>query len=399
MRWGILTNGAKWRLYFSGARSVSEQFFELDLAAVLNLPGHNEGLFAYDEDQRQHWLRVFVLIFGRDSFVPTGVDPRSFHEKALAEGKFYEERVAEDLSKKVFEEVFPDLVGAIAKAAPEASMQEVREGALILLYRLLFIFFAEDRDLLPVKDARYDDYGLRERVRVDVGRRKDQNDVFSDTAARYWGHVSDLFLAIDQGDNSIGLPPYNGGLFDTARTPIVAGIRIADDVMARVVDALSFEHTDDGRKYINYRNLSVQQLGSIYERLLEYDVVMEDGAIVVGPSIFARKGSGSYYTPDELVHLILDEAISPLLDAKRMAFEGKIDSLTASALPNHRKMGQLKVYDPAVQFLDLKICDPSMGSGHFLVNLVDFLADQVIAAMAEAEIEVPEDWGDYISPG
>jgi type II restriction/modification system DNA methylase subunit YeeA len=54
--------------------------------------------------------------------------------------------------------------------------------------------------------------------------------------------------------------------------------------------------------------------------------------------------------------------------------------------------------DPATALLDLKICDPAMGSGHFLVSLVDFMADQVITAMAEAEIEAPDDWGDYISP-
>jgi hypothetical protein len=71
LRWGILTNGAKWRLYFSGARSVSEQFFELDIAAILDLPGHNDGLFALNEDDRRHWLTVFYLIFRRDAFVPS----------------------------------------------------------------------------------------------------------------------------------------------------------------------------------------------------------------------------------------------------------------------------------------------------------------------------------------
>ena len=106
LRWGILTNGEKWRLYFSGARSVSEQFLEIDLAAILDLSGHNEGLFALDEADRRHWLKVFLLIFCRDAFVPGGADPRSFHEKALEEGRLYERRVAEDLSNKVFGEVF-----------------------------------------------------------------------------------------------------------------------------------------------------------------------------------------------------------------------------------------------------------------------------------------------------
>lgn len=398
LRWGILTNGSKWRLYFSGARSVSEQFFELDIAAILDIPGHNDGLFALNEDDRRHWLKVFYLVFRREAFVPAGADPRTFHEKALEEGKFYEERVAEDLSNKVFGEVFPDLVRAIVKAAPEADLQAVREAALILLYRLLFILYAEDRDLLPVKDTRYDDYGLRNKVRLDVKERKDRNDIFSETAARYWGAMADLFIAIDQGDASIGLPPYNGGLFDQERHAILTNIRIPDAVMARVIDALSFEVTPEGRKYINYRNLSVQQLGSIYERLLEYEVTRDGENITVQPNIFARKGSGSYYTPDDLVQLILTETLEPLVEERKRAFRDKIKELEQRDLADDRKIGQLRILDPATALLDLKICDPAMGSGHFLVSLVDFMADQVIAAMAEAEIDAPEEWGDYISP-
>ena len=398
LRWGILTNGSKWRLYFSGARSVSEQFFELDIASILNVPGHNDGLFALSEAERRHWLKVFYLVFRRESFVPAGTDPRAFHEKAIDEGKFYEERVAEDLSNKVFGEVFPELVRAIINAAPDADLQAVREAALILLYRLLFILYAEDRDLLPVKDTRYDDYGLRNKVRLDVRERKDKNDVFSDTSARYWGAMADLFIAIDQGDASIGLPPYNGGLFDQERHAILTNIRIPDAVMARVIDALSFELTPEGRKYINYRNLSVQQLGSIYERLLEYEVTRDGDDITVQPNIFARKGSGSYYTPNDLVQLILTETLEPLVEERKRAFKDKIAELGQGDLPDHRKIGQLKRLDPATALLDLKICDPAMGSGHFLVSLVDFMADQVIAAMAEAELDAPEEWGDYISP-
>lgn len=398
LRWGLLTNGSKWRLYFSGARSVSEQFFELDIATVLNIPGHNGGLFALDEDARRHWLTVFYLIFRREAFVPTGTDPRTFHEKALEEGRFYEERVAEDLSNKVFGEVFPDLVRAIIAADPSADLQEVREAALILLYRLLFILYAEDRDLLPIRDSRYDDYGLRNRVRFDVKERKDRNDTFSETAARYWGAMTDLFIAIDKGDASIGLPPYNGGLFDQERHAILTNIRISDAVMARVIDAMSFERTAEGRKYINYRNLSVQQLGSIYERLLEYEVARDGDEITVRPNIFARKGSGSYYTPDDLVRLILTETLEPLVEQRKRAFREKITQLNDSDHPDDRKLSILKTFDPATKLLDLKICDPAMGSGHFLVSLVDFLADQVITAMAEAEQEAPKDWGDYISP-
>jgi hypothetical protein len=396
LRWGILTNGARWRLYYQGARSVSEQFFELDLALVLAIPQHEGGLFALTETERRHLLKVFALVFRREAFLPTPSDSRTFHQRAIAEGRFYEERVAENLSTLVFATIFPELAKAIAAAAPAAPLQEVRDATLILLYRLLFILYAEDRNLLPVRERRYDEYGLRERVRGDIGRRKDSNDTFSDSAARYWSVIADLCRAIDSGDRSIGLPPYNGGLFDPERTPLLTNIRLADTVMADVIDALSFEHTSDGRKYINYRDLSVQQLGSIYERLLEHEVIRDGAEISIRPNIFARKGSGSYYTPDDLVGLIIRETIGPLVATRMETFSAKARELEAKRQPDDRRLGLLAGIDPAERLLELKICDPAMGSGHFLVSLVDYLADQVIAAMAEAQALVT--FGDYVSP-
>ena len=85
------------------------------------------------------------------------------------------------------------LVAAIAGAAREAPLQQVREAALVLLYRLLFLLYAEDRELLPVRDPRYDDYALRP-LRQEVGRRMDEGDAFSASAARIWGQIADLAL-------------------------------------------------------------------------------------------------------------------------------------------------------------------------------------------------------------
>ena len=206
--------------------------------------------------ERRHALKVFALVFRREAFLPGAADARTFHQRAIAEGRFYEERVAANLSNLVFGQVFPGLARAIAAAEPDASLPEVREAALLLLYRLLFILYAEDRDLLPVRDERYDDYALRDKVRGDVGRRKDQGDVFSETAARYWSVVADLCRAIDQGDVAIGLPPYNGGLFDRERAPLLDRIRLGDRAMADVIDVLSFEQGPAGRRYINPKNIA-----------------------------------------------------------------------------------------------------------------------------------------------
>ncbi len=393
-RWGILTNGRCWRLYHAGARSVAEQFFEVDLAAVLDVPGCNEGLFALSDADRRHGLRLFVLIFGRDAFLPGATDARTFHQRAIDEGAYYEQRVAASLANLVFDRVFPDLARAVAAAAPEAPLPEVRDATLTLLYRLLFILYAEDRELLPVRDPRYDDYSLRARVRDDVRRRKDDGDAFSARATSYWSAIDDLCRIVDQGDASIGLPPYDGGLFDRRRTPLLGAVRLGDDVVADVIDALSFERSTGGRRYINYRDLSVQQLGSIYERLLERELARDGADVVVRPNAFVRRTTGSYFTPPELVGLVLRETIEPLVQARLDRFAERVGDPAIRRLGEGQRAHALRSLDPAEAILALRICDPSMGSGHFLVGLVDYLADRVIAAMAEAEAKVPG----YASP-
>lgn len=383
LRWGILTNGSRWRLYWAGARSISEEFLEIDLGRVLALEGGGD-LFA-DAATRDHWLRVFAVMFGREAFLRDGADQRSFHDRARAEAAFYEERVAASLSKLVFEIVFPSLATAIANSAPDAPLGDVRDAALVLLYRLLFLLYAEDRDLLPVNDTRYDDYALRP-LRLDVGRRITSGDAFSSSAARIWSHVADLSRIVDQGDGSVGIPPYNGGLFATAGTPLLSAARVPDSVMAPALDALSYERSSGERRYINYRDLSVQQLGSIYERLLEFELIRnENGVLTVRPNLFARKNSGSYYTPDELVGLILDETLEPLIAERLEAFRTALGKLDPKDAEDYQRR-TLRDADPANAILSLRVCDPAMGSGHFLVSLVDTLADHVLEAMAEGAV-------------
>jgi len=351
LRWGILSNGHCWRLYYAGARSVAEEFLEMDLPAILRR-------------QDLHGLKLFVVLLRPQAFVPDG-NGQSLHQFILSEGRRYEERVAASLSDMVFHQVFPRLAKALAAAAEDAgqpltapsSLAQVREAALTLLYRLLFILYAEDRGLLPVQNPGYNDYSLRKQ-RDDVKRRKDAKDIFSTKFCRYWQDLQGLCQAIDKGDPSIGLPPYNGGLFNAAQAPLLeqSAVGLNDQVMADLLAALSFDSKTGN--YINYRDLSVEQLGSIYERLLDHELAQRDGTVTAQPNLFARKKSGSYYTPDALVRLIIKETLTPLVENRS-----------------------------AEEILALKICDPAMGSGHFLVSLVDYLSDRVIEAMAAAPEE------------
>lgn len=396
VRWGILTNGAIWRLYFQGSRSVSEQFFEIDLHSLL---GESEDSTSKEHEYREHWLRVFAVMFGRKAFEPISSAYKTFHSKALDEGKYHEERVTKKLSEVVFDTVFPTLARAIADCWPKEKLTDIQYSVMVLLYRLLFIFYAEDRGMLPVQDDRYRSYALRFQVRDDIGKRMNLKETFSNVQGNYWSAIEGLSHAIDAGDSSIGLPPYNGGLFDKEATPLLNGIRIPDTIMSKVIDLLSFESDNGNRRYINYRNLSVLHLGSIYERLLEFELRHDkEQNVIVHPNSYARKSTGSYYTPESLVLLIIKETLEPLISDKVGKFKARVTQLADENADIDKVNRALLRIDPAENLLNLRICDPAMGSGHFLVNLVDYLADVIVELLSEVTNEV--DWTDipYVSP-
>ncbi len=411
IQWGMLTNGGLWRLYWQNARSRAEEFVQFDLADLAGVAGVNADMFASaDATASVHLLRAFFLLFRRDAFLPQPGDAegRSFHALALDEGRLWESKVSQDLGQRVFDDLFPRLTVALAKNDPQAVhpysrdyLEQIHRAALILLYRLLFVLYAEDRDLLPVRDKRYADYSLRS-LRDDIARRSDHNHAFSTSATRAWQHLRSLFRAIDKGDDSLGLPPYNGGLFDASNEPLLARIELPDAELAPLIDGLSRRPDLSGRAFINYRDLAVQHLGSIYERLLEQRLIeTTGGGIAIQPSPFARKNSGSYYTHDDLVKLILRETLDPLANERIATF----DAAVRDASKRRKKFepaqlhSMLAAHDPARALLDLKVCDPAMGSGHFLVSLVDDLADRVLEQLAGATATAAEAGiAGYLSP-
>ena len=137
--------------------------------------------------------------------------------------------------------------------------------------------------MLPDESGPYADYSLT-KLRTEMADKKARGASFSDRMKAYWSRLDDVFQAIGQGDDSLGIPPYNGGLFEPSAAPILARVQLPDSVVADVVFRLSHIDIGDGRrpKYINYRDLSVQQLGSVYERILEHGLKVEDGQVVVG---------------------------------------------------------------------------------------------------------------------
>ncbi len=190
IQWGILTNGRYWRLYYQGARSRSEEFFELDLALIAKAPTVDADLFSPAEGHFGHFLKVFYLLFRREAFLRTIDGTQTFHGFAINEARQWEAKVAESLSEVVFETIFPKLLNALVHCDRHAPKplngrywRKCAAPRSRLLYRPLFILYAEDRRLLPTKERRYDDYALT-RIRGDIRKRNHSGDAFSKSQSR-----------------------------------------------------------------------------------------------------------------------------------------------------------------------------------------------------------------------
>ena len=368
LRWAVLTNGGRWRLY-SHRADPRERMWEVDLQQLLisadlfdRLPG----------DEKLHELRVAWLLLRRDSWIPDPGRDESLLDRLLGEGLRADDRIADDLSGAIFRNVYPDLVSAFWRAKLDASADEIADAVQIFLYRLLFLSYAEDRGHLPLDASDYQAVSLRHAVRDRIR----QTDRFPEHTTTLWRAIEDLRQLVDNGSANLKVPPYDGGLFRRGRA-VLDQIELADNELASIIAPLS--HNQETGAYISYRTLSVRQLGSIYERLLERTPHREDdGEITVRTSPYARKDSGSYYTPQELVDLIVEQTLRPLVEERRAAFE---------ADPSEEN-------DPAAAVLQLRVLDPAMGSGHFLIAVIDWLADQILDLVEIADEQVP----DYTSP-
>jgi len=436
VRWGILTNGRKWRLYEREHARSGGGYFEVDLQVILQSGDPKSG-----DPKGLKWFKWFYLFFRREAFLPDQ-DGRTFLDKVLEESDTYAAEVRDDIKDAVYDALCRLMNGFCAWPAngldphDEATLRLIHENALVVLYRLLFVFFAEDRGLLPCDDGHYKSYSLR-RIQQGVNQRlRNNNQPFLPAARSLWDELCNLFCLIDQGcttaDGQVIIPAYNGGLFSPERYPYISRTArpsysrwdIGDDYLAEVIDRLAYRRArwdQPGTEDIDYATLQVQHLGSIYEGLLEFlprvadeDLVetVEDGRPVYKPATGGsqpravrkqpprrvakgqiylitdrgeRKATGSYYTPEYIVNYIVEHTLGPLADeaARQTAqIRKEIDELgkrlkRTTVESNRRKLEQeirekeRRILEP---YLSLKILDPAMGSGHFLLGAADFLS-------------------------
>ena len=479
--WAIVTNGKLWRLYSARTHSRSTNYYEIDLHETLAMADPNEA------------FRYFWLFFRQNAFVTREIQrdgqarDMSFLDRMLDESESYAKGLGERLKERVFEQVFPHfatgfiehLKGQVGLAGPhqtsllpiaeqlslkrepdEAFRRQVFNGTLTLLYRLLFLLYAESRDLLPVKEVRgYWERSLT-KLKEDIAEEAGPiGDAVPDQlrkayrasadATELYDRLLDLFSVIDLGSRDLNVPLYNGGLFitkpdagdrtqegETAR--FLASHKIPDRDLALGLDLLARD-LDDRRQdlvFIDYKSLGVRQLGSIYEGLLEFGVriaekemavvkgtkteevipyqeaakskqrvltigrgrnakerVYRPGDVYLENDRRERKASGSYYTPDHIVKYIVENTVGPVLADK---FEKLRPKFREAGQRYRQKLREADAFrkqgktpdDPAKvantyevlvdDLFDLKVLDPAMGSGHFLVEAVDFICDRIL---------------------
>ncbi len=457
--WAIVTNGRLWRLYSRRAHSRATNYYEIDLSDLLadQGPGPAEPGDAF---------RYFWLLFRRDSFVPGTVVrqgrqvPLSLVDRVLDESEEYARRLGEDLKRRVFEDIFPLLAEgfvdfmhrADARNLSQDAFDAIFRGTLTLLYRLLFILYAEARDLLPVKETRgYFEVSLsrlKREIAEAAGPVRDEaaerlNKRYRADSFELYDRLCELFAVIDRGRSALNVPVYNGGLFlsdpkedDPSEEAQVSRFlienKVADRFLAPALDLLARDEDPKTFKLvpIDFKSLGVRQLGSIYEGLLEFKLkvaseklaiakeknrevyrpfkelseaereraerqrrVIAKGRAYLENDRRERKATGSYYTPDHIVAYIVDQAVGPVVKEKFEALRPMLREAQAwhrDRVKNARATGEdPRKYEsgPAVEnrwralidrFFDIKVLDPAMGSGHFLVEAVDYITDKAL---------------------
>ena len=402
VKWGILTNGETWRLYRATGpgpdgkfHQTQDAWLELKLSECVSDAGKEQG-------------RLLLLFFHRDAF-QVGDDGYRFLDRALAQAADYVQNVVDTLTEAVFEQVYPRLIRAFYRESPDASPDDVQEASLTLLYRLLFLMYAEDRHLLPVGDANYDRVSLRS-LRRSMLEELATNQPFTSRVPVYWLRLQELFDWIDQGESSVRLPAYNGGLFSRQSSELLAQVRLPDASLASIVNSLGAAPVPNRSAFggndspdltlVNFRDLNVAQLGALYESLLEHRPAVRDGVVEPQLQPYARKDSGSYYTPPELTRLIVEQTLGRLVQEREDNFRELSEALASDTRPMDGRRLELESIDPATATLDLKVLDPAMGSGHFLVAALDYLTreiDRLIGYAAETANWLPED-APYVSP-
>jgi hypothetical protein len=366
--WGIVSNGRLLRILRNNVRLTRQAYVEFDLEAMMQgecyadfvlfwLLCHQSRVEA--ESPEQCWLEKW----SRQAYQQGA--------RALDHLRGGVQKAIEELGSGFL--VHKENVRLRTRLQNgEIDTHDYYQQVLRLVYRLLVLFVIEDRGLLF-------DPRASERARDSYTKYYSTAALRSLSEHRIGSRHSDLFqglslvmeqLGKEEGCLELGLPCLNGFLFSEKATPDLSGCQIANYYLLAAIRWLAFLEVDKTRRAVDYKNLGAEELGSVYESLLELHPKLNIDAgkfVLLTASGHDRKTSGAYYTPASLVNCLLDSTLDPVLGE-------------ACACP-----------DPEQAILALKVCDPACGSGHFLIAAAHRIAKELAAVRTGTEEPEPEE--------
>jgi hypothetical protein len=365
--WGFVSNGLRLRILRDNVSLTRQTFVEFDL----------EGMF--DGEVYADFMLLWLLCHQSrlEAARPEDCWLESWARTAQEDGT----RALDRLRRGVEHAITVLGSGLLAHPANSELRKKLRQGDLSaqdyyrqllrLVYRLLFLFVAEDRGLLldpeadPSAHERYRRFYSTARLRHLSARRRGTRH-----ADLYRGlRIVMERLGSDDGCPPLALPPLGSFLWSAAALPELGQCDLANRNLLEAVRALAFTREDSMLRPVDYKNLGSEELGSVYESLLELHPDLNVDAATFAlqtASGHERKTTGSYYTPASLVQCLLDSALEPVLQ-------------TAARQP-----------DAAAAILALKICDPACGSGHFLIAAAHRIAKRLAAIRTGDDEPSPE---------
>ena len=243
----------------------------------------------------------------------------------------------------------------------EDTLEEIREPIFILLYRIIFILYAEDRGIFPIDNKiYYEKFSLKWLKQEWLLKNTKNKIVEYDVLDR----LEKFFRLIELGSEDAGydsdafcMKSYYGRLFDRKIHSKLSKWKIKNEYLLDAVSLLTRTRDKKGNYFfLDYSALETRHLGSVYEHLLEYHLTIKDKKIAELPDAKDRKTSGSYYTPQYIVDFIVENTVGPLID---------------DIIKNNPKNEQVD------KILELNILDPAMGSGHFLIGVTNYIAQRI----------------------
>ena len=362
--WGIVANGPRLRIVRDNASFTRPAYIEADLDLMFQ-----DELYA---DFKALWLIAHATRLKPVENRPSRCIIEAWREKANEEG----ERVRERLREGVEVALMQLGTGFLQHAQNEHLRDSLARGALTpggyfkqllrLIYRLLFLFTAEDRGLLHAPDAGEEQKCLyREGYSLARLRQRALRRRHYDRHSDLWQGLLITFRGLARGERALAMPAL-GGLFAVGHCALLDKLQLSNGHLLEAIQSLAYFQSGSRLARVNYRDMETEELGSVYESLLElYPKIEANGQ---GSTLSFEKGNrkkltGSYYTPAPLVNELIKSTLEPVL---------------ASAVTNRPEA-------PREAILALKVLDPACGSGHFLLAAARRMAREV--AMLESDTD------------